>query len=49
MFPRQVAGILILRVAGGANDPQRFTGMTVIDDHRQSPDALVDLVKTAAR
>lgn len=48
MYPRQVAGILIRRVAGGSNPPERFTGMTVIDDHRQSPDALAKLVRAAA-
>ena len=47
MFPKRIAGILIRRVKGGENRPDRFINMTVIDDHAAAPDALVKMVQAA--
>lgn len=47
MYPTRIAGILIRKVEGGDDRPERFTNMTVIDDHVAAPTALLNMIKAA--
>lgn len=47
MYPKRIAGILIRKVKGGDNRAERFTNMTVIDDHVAAPGALANMIEAA--